>query len=336
MLHQLDLNNLPSFDDVIIIPTFNRENLLRKTLSHSFSSISGNVSLLVLDNCSTDGTPDVVENFSLLNRDIDTYYYRHQCNIGAARNFRLAFSLGNKSKYFFVMADDDLIDSDFFETAFTLAKESDEPIFVYPRFILDPGSGQTISYEGDNLSYLEATPYKRLKRYVSLPSSNSIFYSVRQGLGKSRLKEPLGIGSDIYMTMHSLIKKRGICLDQYTMQRSLKNWASASEIRSSDTDAFQKICNYPDKFFQSTHYYAHKFFDMMSHLWLAMAALGASMGEASLLQSLYYQQISPSISMNTFKSLLLFSLAERRSTLTGPSETMKCCLAETYLGLLHD
>ena len=90
----------------ICIPTYNRAQLLRKSLSHLMTFSSTNFELVIGDNASTDDTEKVVQEFSSLLPHV--VYLRHQQNIGPQRN---ADSIARRAtrKYLYVIPDDDLV-----------------------------------------------------------------------------------------------------------------------------------------------------------------------------------------------------------------------------------
>ena len=48
----------------ICIPTFNREGLLRETLTHLREVCDEDIEIAISDNCSSDGTQDVIDSFA--------------------------------------------------------------------------------------------------------------------------------------------------------------------------------------------------------------------------------------------------------------------------------
>jgi glycosyltransferase involved in cell wall biosynthesis len=88
----------------VAIPTYNRAQLLRRSLESALAQDYPGVRILVLDNASTDATAEVVAKFA--NRRID--YVRNPVNIGLFGNFCRAVEL-NQSPYLVVFGDDDVM-----------------------------------------------------------------------------------------------------------------------------------------------------------------------------------------------------------------------------------
>src|SRR5258708_9139005 len=88
----------------IIIPTYNRAQLLKATLTITLKQSFQNFEIIVSNNCSTDETRDVVRSFS----DKRIRYYENNKNIGGEPNMKKAMSYA-RGKYIFTMGDDDFI-----------------------------------------------------------------------------------------------------------------------------------------------------------------------------------------------------------------------------------
>jgi len=100
------------------IPTYNRANgFLKKALKSAVKQTYKNLEIIVSDNCSTDHTESLVNDFC----DARIKYVKHPRNIGANNNFN--FCVDNaKGKYFLLLHDDDLIDPDLIETCMNAVK----------------------------------------------------------------------------------------------------------------------------------------------------------------------------------------------------------------------
>lgn len=91
----------------ILIVTYNRAHFLRRTLTQLQGTPFSNCKITVLDNCSTDETPLVVQEFESHFPQLSMV--RHKKNIGAAANYLRAVEL-SQSSYTWVLCDDDLLD----------------------------------------------------------------------------------------------------------------------------------------------------------------------------------------------------------------------------------
>ena len=88
----------------VIIPTYNRENLLKDTILSVLIQTYKNFELIIVDDYSKDNTKRAVENF----KDSRIIYLRHDKNKGpaATRNTGIKRAAGD---YIFLLDDDDLI-----------------------------------------------------------------------------------------------------------------------------------------------------------------------------------------------------------------------------------
>lgn len=95
------MNRLPQVS--VCVPTFNRAHYLPQRLESILGQTFGDFELIVLDNASTDGTPDVVARY----RDPRVRYYRNDRNLGQIPNINRAIALAT-GDYVAVCHDDDV------------------------------------------------------------------------------------------------------------------------------------------------------------------------------------------------------------------------------------
>lgn len=94
------------------IVTYNRVEYLKKAIDSVLNQTCRDFELIILDNCSTDGTEEYVKS---LNDDRITYI-RHEKNIGGGGNIAYAFA-HCKGDYFAVFHDDDVLHTNLLEEA---------------------------------------------------------------------------------------------------------------------------------------------------------------------------------------------------------------------------
>lgn len=90
----------------IVIPTYNRADLLRRALNSIARQEHKPDQVIISDNASTDHTEEVVKEFA--KSGIDVRYNRHDTNIGMLKNWQHGISLV-ETEYFLVLADDDYL-----------------------------------------------------------------------------------------------------------------------------------------------------------------------------------------------------------------------------------
>ena len=109
----------------IIVVTYNRKELLKEALTALGSQSYKNVKVLVVDNCSTDGTKDYIKDVLKDNRFV---YLNTGSNLGGAGGFNYGMKEAVKlgSDYIWVMDDDCIVHEDSLEKLLKFAKEKND------------------------------------------------------------------------------------------------------------------------------------------------------------------------------------------------------------------
>ena len=94
----------------VIIPTYNRVDVLKETFHILMKERSNEIEFIVLDNASEDGTEEYIKSF--VKTDSRIRYYKNHVNIGANRSIYRGY-LESKSNWICFMPDDDLIEKGF-------------------------------------------------------------------------------------------------------------------------------------------------------------------------------------------------------------------------------
>jgi abequosyltransferase len=90
----------------ICIPTFNRSSFLAGTLDSILSQLTPECEVLVVDNASSDSTPEVVLAYA--ERCSQLRYFRQETNVGLDRNYDTAVQQ-SQGEYCWLFTDDDLL-----------------------------------------------------------------------------------------------------------------------------------------------------------------------------------------------------------------------------------
>jgi len=96
---------------VTVVPVYNGEKFIRQTLESVANQTKRPDRLIVLDNCSTDGTERLVRDFS----SITCEWIRNPANLGLFGNCNRALKFGSETEYLHLLCADDLIDPKFYE-----------------------------------------------------------------------------------------------------------------------------------------------------------------------------------------------------------------------------
>lgn len=130
----------------ILIPVFNREEIISETIESALNQSYDNIEVIVVDNASTDGTWDQVQNIA--KSDTRVRAFRNETNLGPVRNWRRCV---DEARGYFakILWSDDLIAPDFLEKCLPLM--DDETCFVYSGvkiFTDNPDQGEECYFFG--------------------------------------------------------------------------------------------------------------------------------------------------------------------------------------------
>jgi|GEM_PF-7007112 len=92
------------------IPTYNQPEFLRQAIQSVLDQTFQNFEIIVVDDCSTDNTPDIVQEFE----DPRIHYHRTDTNLRPPRSWNECARLA-KGKYFSILPHDDLYKPKFLE-----------------------------------------------------------------------------------------------------------------------------------------------------------------------------------------------------------------------------
>jgi len=106
---------------ITVIPVYNGEKFIRQTLESVAAQTVRPDRLIVLDNCSTDGTARIVQEF----QPIKCEYIRNPSNLGLFGNCNRALEFAPESEYLLLLCADDLITPKFFEVMTSVLKDCD-------------------------------------------------------------------------------------------------------------------------------------------------------------------------------------------------------------------
>lgn len=90
----------------IVVPCYNLGHLLRECINSILAQNYHRFEVLIMDNCSLDNTPNVVQSF----QDVRVRYIHNNVNIGHLRNFNKGVMM-SRGKYVWVVCGDDLLRS---------------------------------------------------------------------------------------------------------------------------------------------------------------------------------------------------------------------------------
>jgi len=109
----------------ILIPVYNREYLVGETIESALNQTYRNTEVIIVDNCSTDGTWELLKGYE--KKDTRIKIFKNTENVGPVLNWKRCMEEA-KGEYAKILFSDDLISENFIEE--TLAVFDEETAFV--------------------------------------------------------------------------------------------------------------------------------------------------------------------------------------------------------------
>jgi glycosyltransferase involved in cell wall biosynthesis len=130
------------------VPVYNGERYVAATLDSLLAQTFGDFELIICDNASVDRTEQICRAYA--DKDARVRYVRNAKNLGAARNYRLAFELSS-GEYFRWANADDLFAAEGLARCVAVLDQQPSAILAYPRTKFIDEQGRVISEYADNL-----------------------------------------------------------------------------------------------------------------------------------------------------------------------------------------
>ena len=115
----------------IAIPVYNGEKFLERCLQSALDQSFSNIEIVVVDDCSTDGTFSIIKRF--IQKDKRIVYFKNGRNLGFVKNWNKCIEL-TRGKWIKFLFQDDLLYPNCIETMLQTSKVGKEG--VLPRFIV--------------------------------------------------------------------------------------------------------------------------------------------------------------------------------------------------------
>jgi glycosyltransferase involved in cell wall biosynthesis len=103
----------------IIITSYNRSGFIAKAIESALSQAYQNIEVIVIDNCSTDNSDEIISFYC---SDARFRYIKNSSNIGAGPSFIKAIGLANGDYFIHVSSDDYLMSNNFIADAIKASK----------------------------------------------------------------------------------------------------------------------------------------------------------------------------------------------------------------------
>jgi glycosyltransferase involved in cell wall biosynthesis len=125
------------------MPVFNDKPFLSKSLESILNQTYSNFELILSDDCSTDGSAKVCEEYA--SRDNRIKYVRQEHNIGISRNMEFLLRQA-KGDYFMWAGDDDLWDSEFISIHVNTLENSPSAISAFCPYLFIDEDDKVLQY----------------------------------------------------------------------------------------------------------------------------------------------------------------------------------------------
>lgn len=206
ILNYSDINNKNEDDDTktvpitILVPAYNEELWISQALNSIKNQTLKDFTVIIYDNASTDSTPKICKEICLNDRRFS--YFRHEKNLGAAKNCKLLLE-NIKTDFFMILGAHDCIEKDFLKTHVTFLENN-------PKYTLSYGNITNINERNEVIGYFEPPNYEPLitakqpaKRYLQaitqIPKGVLVNHVIRRSAVESEIIVPI-TGSDHVFT----------------------------------------------------------------------------------------------------------------------------------------
>lgn len=113
----------------ILIPVYNREKIIEETIASALNQTYENFEIIIVDNCSTDNTWNIL--VKLVEKNERIQIFQNKTNLGPVRNWEQCIKYAT-GKYGKILWSDDLIDKNFLKKTIPLLKNDVGFVFT-PR-----------------------------------------------------------------------------------------------------------------------------------------------------------------------------------------------------------
>ncbi len=224
----------------VIIPTYNRANLIGETLSSVIRQSMQDIEIIVVDDGSTDNTREVV------NKITDSrikYFYKENGGVASARNFGIANSRG---KYIALLDSDDLYPENYLEIMTDRLEQNKDFGMAYAKCenVYPDGRREAVFEKASFLSG-NLTRYYFGRMPCILPPATVLR---KDCLNNFYFDEQLKLTEDIDFFLRLSVKTKFLCVPEVTVIRRIfgNNLSVQTQIAISPNTALilERFINY--------------------------------------------------------------------------------------------
>jgi glycosyltransferase involved in cell wall biosynthesis len=146
------------------VPVYNGERFLAQCLDSLLSQTFQDFVLVISDNASTDGTPEICRRYAA--SDPRIRYHRNATNIGLYGNFNWILRTA-RTRYIKLASADDFWASTMLSDAVTAIESDPSVVLCYPRAILVDEKGRELCPYEKSLNVMDEDPVIRFTRVIT-------------------------------------------------------------------------------------------------------------------------------------------------------------------------
>lgn len=167
------------------LPVFNGENYLSQAIDSLLAQTFTDFELIIADNGSNDRTEEICRAYAA--KDSRIRYYRHESNLGAAKNFNFTYEVA-VGEYFKWASHDDMCTPGFLDRCVEVLNGNPDIVLAYPGTLFIDEDDQSQGTYVDNLNLRSPRPSERLSQFFGNPGlCHPVFGLIRSNiLGKTQ------------------------------------------------------------------------------------------------------------------------------------------------------
>lgn len=139
----------------ILIPVYNRVTLVGETIDSAINQIYKNIEIIIVDNCSTDGTWELINSYAA--KDTRIRIFQNEENIGPVKNWKRCIDEA-KGEYAKILFSDDLMAENFIEETVKVF-DTETAFILAPYNIFNTENVRNVSLYGEGSIYLTINEY---------------------------------------------------------------------------------------------------------------------------------------------------------------------------------
>jgi glycosyltransferase involved in cell wall biosynthesis len=147
------------------VPVYNGQKYIRYALDSLLAQTFGDLEIIVTDNCSTDPTPQIVQECAA--RDPRVIYVRNETNVGPALNYNRSIARA-RGEFFRWNNADDMVAPTFVQKCLDVLESDPTVILAYPRTMIIDSEGNQREPYGYEVDFDQPQAHARLWKIMTV------------------------------------------------------------------------------------------------------------------------------------------------------------------------